>query len=135
MNALAFARRWAEVVEKTFAGGAFDRAAYAAAYADQFSVKQKGAREIDFVDFYHLTLVRGLISPETEGHMLDYVLSKPDGIYYIYDKPLNQPPKIFTSKKASRYLAALELLADYPLAREKLGFALDWLESNRGADG
>ena len=67
--------------------------------------------------------------------MIDYILQHPDGIYYICEGPLSQPPELFPSKHTSRYLAALELLARYPTAPERLAFAIDWLEQNRAPDG
>ena len=57
------------------------------------------------------------------------------GIVYIYNEPANVLPEIFKSKKASWYLAAIELLAAYDSAPQKLGFAVKWLLDNRDADG
>ncbi|MCL2461086.1 MAG: hypothetical protein FWF44_00335 [Defluviitaleaceae bacterium] len=130
-----FARRWAKVIEEAFSGGAYDQAVYMRAYEDEFSWKPRGCREIDFVSFYPLSLLKGVLAPETEGRMLDYVLSRPGGIYYVCNKPLNAPPKAFASREASFYLAALEILAGYDTAREKLGFAVDWLMANRDENG
>ncbi len=50
--------------------------------------------------------------------------------------PLNAPPA-FQSKEASRYLGALELLAEYepPACRRQLAFAADWLLKNRDGSG
>lgn len=79
--------------------------------------------------------MQGLLTEETERRMLDYVLNYDTGIYYIYGKPLNQLPESFASVDASRYLAAIEILAGYKAAKEKLGFVVDWLEENRDADG
>ncbi len=38
-------------------------------------------------------------------------------------------------RHANRYLSALELMSGYVGAAEKLKFAADWLESQRGPDG
>jgi len=67
--------------------------------------------------------------------MLDYVLPHTRGIVYIYNSPVNVLPEVFASKNASRYLSAMELLAAYDSAPKKLGFVVEWLLDNRGADG
>ena len=133
--ALAFARRWAEVIEKAFENGKYDHSEYINAYTAQFSSKPKGGREIDFTSFYQMCLLQGLLAPETESCLMDYVLSKPDGIYYVYPEPLNTPPEVFASRKTSCYLGALEVLSKYYSGKEKLGFAVDWINSHRDENG
>lgn len=133
--ALEFARLWAQVIGAAFQSGGFDGEAYAQAYGEAFHSKQRGAREKDFAVFYHVALLRGVLAPETEGRFVDHILSGPSGIYYIYEKPLARLPEAFATREASRYLAALELLAEYPSAREKLGFAADWLAQNQDENG
>ena len=81
--------------------------------------------------FYHAVLLQGVLTPETEGRLLDYYLTKPEGIYYIYEKPLDKLPGVFASRQTSCYLAAVEVLADYRQAKDKLGFVAEWLEANR----
>ena len=85
--------------------------------------------------FYHVALLQGVLTPATESLLLDYYLSRPEGIYYIYDKCLNKLPEVFASKKTSYYLAAIELLSGYTQAREKLGFVAEWLDSNKNEEG
>jgi hypothetical protein len=85
--------------------------------------------------FYHAALLSGVLTPQTEEHFLDYYLAKPDGMYYIYDKPLCQPPEIFASRASSCYLAAMEVLARYDGAKTKLKFVADWFRANQGDDG
>lgn len=59
---------------------------------------------------------------------IDYYLSRPEGIYYIYyNNPRNILPGIFVSKKTSYYLAVIELVSGYQQAREKLNFIAEWL--------
>lgn len=132
---LAFARQWAEIIGKAFASGVYNQDDYVKAYISQFNKKPRGAREIDFVDFYHISLLQGMITPEIENRLLDYVISKPDGIFYVYRKPLNKLPETFTSKESSHYLGALELLAGYGSAKYRLGFAVDWLNENKDENG
>jgi hypothetical protein len=76
-----------------------------------------------------------MLTPETESRMLDYVISYPSGIYYINGKPLSVLPQEFASREASRYLAAVEILADYRLAGGKLGFVVEWLHKHRDENG
>ena len=67
--------------------------------------------------------------------MLDYVLRHKDGICYVYESCLDIVPDEFQSKKTSRYLAAIELLARYESGKDKLSFAYDWLMANQQTDG
>jgi len=92
-------------------------------------------KEIGFTIFYPMNLLQGVLPEETERQVLDYVLQNPGGIYYIYAKPLNQLPMEFASKETSYYLAAMEILAGYKTAKEKLSFVVDWLIENRDENG
>lgn len=85
--------------------------------------------------FYHAALLQGVLTPATESRLLDYYLSRPEGIYYIYDKCLGVLPEAFASKKTSRYLAAIELLAGYGQAGQKLRFVAGWLNANKNEHG
>ena len=87
--------------------------------------KPKSEFETGFGMFYHAALLSGVLSPKTEDFLLDYYLSKPDGMFYIYDKPLNKPPIVFASRSAGRYLAAIEVLSRYGRAKDKLAFVID----------
>ena len=133
--ALEFARRWARVVEAAFSGGGYDNESYTTAYADEFGKRPNGPRELDFVSFYQVSLLRGVLTRKTENLTLGYILSKPDGIYYINCGRLDTPPETFASKKTSRWLAGLEILAGYETAREKLRFAADRLSASADSDG
>lgn len=133
--ALTFAKQWAIIIEKAFAGGAYNHETYQKAYQEEFYQTTKGTRELDFVSFYPINLLQGLLSEETESRMLDYVLNYDKGIYYIYGKPIGEVPKVFTSIETSRYLAAIDILSGYKTAKEKLRFVAEWLEENRDTNG
>ena len=133
--ALSFARQWANIINKAFENGVYDNSAYIEVYISEFNSKPRGTRERDFVDFYHINLLKGILPQDIENFMLDYVISKSDGIYYIYDKPINELPKVFASKETVRYLDAIEILSGYKSAREKLGFVVDWLKNNMDKNG
>jgi len=134
-NANLVAQKWAVIVTQAFSGGSYDHSAYVAAYSNTWGIPPKGGRLTDFVSFYPLSLMAGCLDRKTELSLLDYVLDKEDGIYYIYDKKISQLPPCFGSRQASRYLGAIELLSEYRFAKEKLGFVTDWLLDNRSANG
>lgn len=129
------AAKWAQIITKAFCSGAYSQTDYNACYTKTFGRKPKGGRLADFVNFYQLSILPGMLNRKTESLMLDYVLRLEDGIYYVYENRLNSIPDEFQSKKASRYLAAIELLSRYESGKEKLSFAYDWLKSNQRADG
>lgn len=85
--------------------------------------------------FYHVALLQGVLNSATERLLLDYYISRAEGIYYVYDKCLGKLPETFASKETSHYLAAVEALADYPQAKEKLSFVANWLISNKNECG
>lgn len=133
--ALAIAQQWAFVAEKAFEHGEYDRERDIAAFTQQRGRKPKSSFETGFGMFYHVALLKGVLSPKTESLFLDYCLARPDGMYYIHSKPLYQVPAVFASRESSRYLYALEVLAEYDLAKEKLQFAVDWLIANQDVHG
>ena len=133
-NANAVARQWAGVVSHSFEEGVYDHARYVEAYRQTFGMPPRGGRLVDFTSFYQLSLLQGMLDERTETALMRYVLAKPDGMYYVYDKPLNQPPA-FEGLAASRYLGAMEVLAGYAHARDQLAFVVEWLEENRTNDG
>ena len=134
-DALAVARWWGAIAEAAFADGQYNRARDIEAFAAQRGRRPKSGFETGFPMFYHAALLQGVLSPAAECAFFDYYLAKPDGMYYVYEKTLSRPPEMFASRAASRYLAALEVLAGYGCAREKLAFAVDWLLANRAAAG
>lgn len=134
-SANEIAGKWARVITKAFSSGTYSQADYNACYMQVFGRKPKGGRLTDFVNFYQLSILPGMLDRQTESLMLDYVLSHENGIYYVYESEINIVPDEFQSKKASRYLAAIELLTRYESGKNKLSFAYDWLKANQQADG
>ena len=98
-------------------------------------LKPKGGRLIDFVNFYPISLLRDCLDEKTQEAVIDYVINRDDGIYYIYDKKISVLPEYFESRNASRYLAAIELLARFGHAKYKLSFVIDWLYENKNENG
>jgi len=124
------AQTWTAVITDAFSNGEYNHEIYLRLYEKYFGKKAKGARLVDCASFYQISLVGGMLDEKTDGNVVDYILNKNDGIYYIYDSSLSRTPKDFASKNAVRYLAALELLSKF-LSREKLSFAVEWLNGNR----
>jgi len=131
-GAMRIARQWAAVLEADFETGERNQENYLQAFQEQFGkVPNLNAPCLmNFFTFYHMILLQDVLSRETENAMLDWMISNPKGMSYVYEKPLNEPPE-FLSRGASRYLGALEVLADYKLAPEKLGFAVEWLNAHK----
>lgn len=129
--ALEVAQSWADIAEKAFARGTYCRENDIEAFTKQQGRRPQSGFETGFGMFYHAVLLQGILTPKTERLFLDYYLSKQDGMYYIYDKPLNQVPEEFASRGASCYLAAMEVLAGYKSAKEKLSFVVEWLNDNK----
>ena len=123
------ARQWAEVVTAAFSGGAYDHDAYVAAYHD--IIKPHGGRLVSFANFYPVSITGGLLDPDIENAAVDHLIHQEHGIYYIYDGLIAAPPACFESREASRYLAAIELLARHRHARSQLRYVADWLDSHR----
>lgn len=117
--ALECAKYWVSMIETGFADGKYDN----------------DTGEVDFVTFYEMNLLQGLLSESTESRMLDYVINHEKGIYYIYNKRISELPKEFQSVETSRYLEAIDILSGYKLAKEKLGFVVKWLEDNKDENG
>ena len=136
VDAVKFSKRWVKIIELAFSNGTYCHNAYLTAYRNAFSSNPKGARELDFSDFYHLVLLKGMLSKETQNYLLDYILTKQNGIYYIYtESSICQLPKVFASKQTSHYLSALEILSEYDGAGEKLSFAIAWLYQYQDLNG
>lgn len=134
-TALEVAYQWAALVEKAFESGAYNIENDRQAFYKMKGRKPKSIFETGFGMFYHAVLLKGVLSQKTERLFLDYYLSKPDGMFYIYDKPLCQTPEIFASRASSHYLSALDVLAEYGQAKDKLRFAAEWLSKNQDENG
>jgi len=131
--ALTVVHKWVRIIEAAFSIGSYNHESYISEYEAALNVKlnPKAGCLSNFVVSYQIALLQNVLSPRTESLMLDYVLSHQNGIYYIYNKPLNILPEIFASREASHYLAAIELLSGYSQSADKLSFIAEWLMKNR----
>ncbi|MCL2253458.1 MAG: hypothetical protein FWC09_03360 [Lachnospiraceae bacterium] len=129
------AEKWASVISSAFVGNEYNHDKYVSAYHDILGMKPNGGRLIDFVNFYPISLTSDMYSKENERKIFDYILNKNDGIYYIYNEILSVSPLEFNSKKASRYISAIELLSAYKKSLCKLDFVRTWIMSHQNENG
>ena len=134
-NANQIAKQWAGIITHAFSGEIYNHQDYVFAYQETFGMKPQGGRFVDFVSFYPISMLTGCLDSSTEKALMRYVLSKQDGIYYIYDKNISNLPCNFKSREASRYLGAIELLSNYAFAKDQLQFVVKWLNENRNSNG
>lgn len=134
-DALAYGRRWARVIEQAFSHGSYDDATYLTAYEDEFRRRAHHPRPLAFSPFYHAMLLPGLLQPDTESALVQHLLNRPDGMYYVYPHALLNPPAGFASRETASWLEAVALLAAYPHALEQLTFASVWLQLSCRPDG
>ena len=134
--ALVIANKWARIISAAFQDGEYSHDSYVSTYESELTkLNPKAGCLTDFVVFYQLALLPGLLKQEVEDVMLDYILAHKHGIVYIYNGPVSVLPEVFASKQTNWYLSAMELLAAYESASGKLGFVTNWLLENRDADG
>lgn len=129
------AQQWAEVITTGFENGSFDYNKYIDAYAKVIRLPPKGARLLGCTSFYPVSLVTGCLDEKTESVYIKHLINNETGIYYIYDQKIAIVPEEFQSKKASRFLAAIELLSEYEASKTHLSYVVQWLEQNRNANG
>lgn len=127
------AAKWAEIFSRSFEEGAYNHGAYVEAYKNIFQLPPKGGRLVDLATFYQISLVSDLLEDKVASALIEHLLHHPSGIYYLYDEELSRLPQTFKSKHASRYLAAMELLAEYRSleCRRKLLFVAHWLKQSK----
>ncbi|HKM35933.1 MAG TPA: hypothetical protein VJY54_14490 [Lachnospiraceae bacterium] len=136
-NVLAnqIAEKWTYIVSSCFETGVFDRKRYSSLFLEVFGVISRKDSLFDIEHFYIVSILQNCLDSRTEDLFTSYLLNYPLGIYYVYDRCLSELPPIFESKQASRYLGAVEMLAKYQQAHEKLGFVAEWLNNNRNENG
>lgn len=132
-NANRVAGQWAEIISTAFKSGIYDHKEYVSAY--KRILKPNGGRIINFFNFYPISLLRDCLDKRIEEAFIDLVMKNSTGIYYIYESQITVLPQTFESKKTSRYLSVIELLAKYKYTKYKFQFVLDWLNDNRNENG
>jgi len=130
------ASAWTSIISSAFASGSYSNQDYVLSYNHTFSQKVWGDRLIDFVNFYHVSLVSDCLDIEKEKLVFDYILNYEKGIYYMsIDRPAHRLPEIFESKDTSRFLRVIELLSKYKNNLHKLSYVVDWLNKHKNQEG
>ena len=133
---LPVAEMWAEMITVACRQGYYDEGVYKAIYREQIPMLHKGEREISVQSFYMVNLLQGVLDQATESIYVDFLIHSPEGIGYIYNSSIANPPTPDTNPHSvSLYIAALEQLCGYSCASEKLSFAVDWLYRMRDEYG
>ena len=136
-----FAAKWLAIVEQAFSNGKFDVDVYIKTLYEIFNPKYgtvKRARVLFRLEgYYPISLLTGEIKENIEKPYFNYIMNSDTAYYYGHEGALFQMPENFQSKKASNYLAAIELYCEYPnkYCKEKLRFVLEWLTKNKNANG
>lgn len=129
------AKQWTSIITTAFESGRYNYDDYKTAYYEILGMKPGDGSIISLESFYPISIVSGCLDDKTEKVFVEHLLDVDCGIYYIYDRKLSVLPDIFESKVASRYLAAIEMLAKYKQSRKKLDFVVEWLNNNRNENG
>lgn len=130
-------KMWAGIISQSFKDGVYDHHLYVDAYKKVHRLGPKGGRLIDIANFYHISLVSDLLDDKIALALMDYILQSQSGVYYIYSNQLSKLPQTFKSIEASRYIAAIELLAEYRNSgcKDKLMFVVEWLNIHKEPEG
>lgn len=129
------AHQWAEVITAGFENGMFDYNKYVDTYAKAIRLPPKGARILGCTSFYPVSLVAGCLDKKIENAYIEHIINNDGGIYYIYERKISIVPEEFQSKKASHFLAAIELLSEYEVSKRQLLYVVNWLQQNKNARG
>ncbi len=129
--------KWCRIISSAFSTGVYNHSTYVKTYKEVHNLPPKGGRLLDIANFYHVSLMQNMLNTIEAQAMVEYLINHETGIYYVYDKRLLNTPLSFKSLNACRYVSAIELLSDYDKAecREKLSFAVKWLNNNKEKDG
>jgi len=137
----AVAKKWRLIAEAAFSSGRYDPESYVNRLYEVLEPKYgtvKRTKELLRIDYYYpVSVLAGEISETIEQAYFDYVMDSKKGYYYGFVGAVTQPPEVFLSKEASRYLAAIEIYCEYPnkYCKDKLKIAVDWLKMNKNANG
>lgn len=134
-EALPVARFWADIITYAFRDGRLSMDRYAEAYRERIPMLHAGERMISISQFYMVNLLQCMLDAKTEEAFVSYIINNEDGIYYIYGGRISELPAEFASKRANAYISALEQLAGFSCAGEKLKFAVDWIFRHRDENG
>ena len=127
--------RWAEIVSAAFEGDSYDPDAELARHQVLTGIPSR--RLFAFHAYYPLLILsatRRRLPIEIERKLLAYVFHRPEGIYYVYSKPLDEYPRI-EEKGFIAWLHAQEILSRFALWKEIAPGILNWIWSQRSDTG
>ena len=82
-----------------------------------------------------LVLLTGRLEPTVESLLANDLLTRTRGIVGLNNRTMIHLPLTFPSAEACRYILALEVIAGFDQAIDRLDFASDWLYSCADEDG
>lgn len=121
---------WKNVIENSIINNEFSFMEYKKQYRFMHGIK--GLREIGPSSFYMVCLLKNKLTPSAKQAYFQYVMEH--GIYYIYNKNLNEVPTVFDSKNTIYYLIAIKLISVYANLEMDLNFVKTWLNNNKSDD-
>lgn len=125
------ASKWSSIISEAFYSGTLSYDSYVKTFKKVFGEPIKGGRFIDFVNFYHVSLLPNLLSSDIENAFIEYVMNNKEGIYYVNNKSLKILPEVFESKETTKFLAAIQLISKYKISNRYLDLVFKWLNQNR----
>lgn len=117
---------WISILEESIVNGTFDKRKYNEVYRYYIKRLNTGERAINPASFYVVVLVRDGLNEAAKKSYLDYIMQQ--GIYYIYDRPLNRLPEKFGTKNSFEYLEAIRLILPYTKEKGELLFIKEWID-------
>lgn len=128
--------RWVQVVNATFANGAYDAWAEQKAHLEINNIHTKG-KYLKLAGLYPLILLSlpaVKLEQSIEAALMNWVSEKFAGIYYVYGARMLVPPAP-TNPHFHSWLNGLDLLCRFPTGRELCAPLLNWLWQERSEDG
>ncbi|NIV29306.1 MAG: hypothetical protein GWN58_07305 [Anaerolineae bacterium] len=128
---------WVEITRRTFRSGEYSEEDEVAAHAELTGATVKDSYLV-LNNRYSLSVLgsaRGLLSPELEGALLDWLWNREDGIGYLCI-PLSGEPPCEKAGHFDRWLTSLEMLGRlFPGWVDCAWEAVEWIWEQRDAEG
>ncbi len=128
-------RYWAAVVEGAFAGGSYNREAELACHQRLAGIPSRRYTPCHVLyPLVILSATRQRLPPELEHRLLEFVMHKADGVYYVYERSLAEFPRL-EQRGFESWFHAQELVSRFACWKEWAPAALNWLWQQRDAQG
>lgn len=135
-------KRWANFAEISLANGHYDHEADRKSQNKYFGFTTK--RTIPPFNYYNFLLLaphNGIthISDSTDQALVDFCMNEADGIYYVYNRNLNEMVSISVQNRDSRdfchWIRALSLIAQFKGWAKYEHEYVDWISTQRNQSG